>query len=341
MTSIAETLALLKGAKNQYSRNQGKTVQIKEGKTKVRILQGVDKKFWRDVGQHWIKPDESAKAVAVVGSRAATYDTDCAVGDAIDRAILGAVDDEQVKLYKSWRARKFVLVPALIFDGPNASPEPQILQLSSGPFHDFLSVAETYAESGVDVFSPTDGIDIVFERRGKMLDTEYTVMAAPVSKKFDPAILTRLPDLDAFIEKEYFRQGDDRKALVAISTITGISFTAPALAPPRAPTAGALTGNAAKLAELSSTVEPPAPTPRARVAPPVETIAEIVVEDEDERAMRELQDRMAAKKAAAAATAAAALVTTATATPPAANDIFGADLDMDDLDATLQELDGL
>lgn len=341
MPTLAETMALLKGAKNKFGRNTGKTVTLKEGKTKVRVLRGDNPQFWAEVGQHWIKADEKGKPLAVVGSRSVCYDEPCQVGEAIETAIMSATDDDAIKLYKTWRARKFVLVPALILDGPDAGPEPQILQLSNGPFHDFLAVAETYGEAGKDVFDPKDGIDVVFERRGKGLDTEYTVMAAPVSKPFDPAVLKRLPDIAAFVEKEYFRQGDDRKAMTAIGSITGISFSAPALAPPRPATAGALTGAAAKLAELSSTAaEVPAPAPAPKAAPKPAPVVE--EEDEDEKAMRLMQEKIAAKKAAKAKAEAeaAAAAAPAPAAEPAKGE-FGADLDVDDIEATLAELDGI
>lgn len=359
-TSLADTMALLKGAKNQFGRNAGRPATLKEGKTKVRVLQIPGQpQFFREVGQHWIKPDEKAKAVAVCGSITVTYadKTDAegnplpdTVFDAVEKAIMQASTDDEVKLYKSWRPRKFVLVNALILEGADAGPDPRILQLSGGAFADFLAIAETYGESGVNVFDPDTGIDVIFERRGKMLDTEYTVMAAPVSKKFDPALLGKAHDLDAYIAKEYFRQGEDRKALTAIQSISGISVGAAAassgalaIAPPRT---GALTGSAAKLAELSSPTPPAAPAaPAAPVAPAAPAAPAVVEEDEDERAMRELQAKMAAKAAAKAAAAQAPAAPAAPAPTPAAPaapaDDFGSAIDADDLAATLAELDNL
>lgn len=349
MASIQETLDLLKSAKNKYARNAGKTIQLKEGKTRVRILNNpADPQFWRDAGQYWIKADEKGKPLAVPGSKAICYGTDDEVADAIEAAILSAGNDEELKLYKSWRARKFVLCNALIFDGPDAGPKPQILQLTPSLFSDYLSVMETYTESGVDVFDPASGIDVIFEKRGKMLDTEYSVMAAPVSKPFNPELMKELNDLTAFVEKEYFREGDIRKGLTAITSVTGISFSALALPAPAAAAAGrvgALTGSAAKLAELSATVDPAvevakaaelaaanaakaaaaakakadaaeaaelaaaqaAAAQAAAAKPAIETaVIEEVAEDDDEAELKALLAAQAAKKAAKVAAAAAA-----------------------------------
>lgn len=301
MATLAETMALLKGAKNKYSRGIGKTIKLKEGKTKIRILRG-EAKFWRDLGVHWIKPDEKAKPVAVIGCHDHTYDQPCPVCTAIDKAKKSATDDDTLKLYDSWKARREVLLNALVLDGPDASPDPQVLSLTPTTFGNLISLIETYADADQDALDLANGIDFIFERRGKGFDTEYQVMAAPISKPVAKSVLTKLVNLDEFIEKEFFR-GDETKGLNAIASISGIALALPA--PSRS--AGLLTGKPALDTEVEEAVvaeieaaAPAAPAPKAPV------------------------EKAAAPKAA-----------TKTA------DAFNADLPADELDGILADLDDL
>lgn len=217
---------LVKSSKNKYSTGNSKTFKFPEGKTKVRLLTANEgEKFWRDLGVHWIKPDLNAKPVAVTGCQGITHDEECPICTAIATASASAPDDESKKIIDSWKARGQVLVNALIRVKGKAD-ELQILDMTAATFGKFMDVMEEYLEEGIQVMSLSEGIDFVVERKGKGLDTEYLVMPAAKSSPVDPEILEKLNDLDAFIEKNYFRTGDDVKALASITSITGVSTAA-------------------------------------------------------------------------------------------------------------------
>ncbi|WP_144440077.1 hypothetical protein [Methylobacterium sp. AMS5] len=289
-----EMMALIKGAKNRYSRGSGKTIKIKEGRTTVRIIQ-TEGKFWRDLGVHWIK-DEAGKVLAVVGCSDVVYDKPCPIDAAIEKAAKHVGDDQTLKLVAEMKTRKSVLVKAIIRDGADGSPDPQILELTPTTFGSLMTMAEEYG-SEVDPFDAEEGLDFIITRSGKGKDTEYKVMpklrgSERVTK--DQMTKAKELDLDAFIEKEFFR-GEENKALNAISGITGISL---ALAAP-ARAAGLLTGSSAKVADAEVEEERPAP----RRAAPTRTVVEEEPDVEDaviEEEPKKTPTKAAAKPAPAA-----------------------------------------
>lgn len=214
---------LLKESKQKHTRASGKVVKFKEGKTTIRLLAAdFSKQFWRDVGVHWIKTDLKGKPVAVVGCNSDTFDEPCAICAALDKAAQAAPDDETLKLIKEMKARKSVLVAALVRKAPGdaASEDPQIVEMTPTTWAAIINIIEQYGDEDIDALDYKDGIDIVVTRSGTGLDTEYTVNAAPKSIPVDPSINERLPDLDAFIKSNFFR-GDEPKALNAIASVSG------------------------------------------------------------------------------------------------------------------------
>lgn len=227
MSLKPEFLALLKGAKNKYSRNTSRTVKLKEGKTRVRLLQAdPNGKFWADLGVHWIKPEKGAKPIAVVGCHDHVHSAPCPVCTMIEKCMKSAVDDESLNIYKDMKTKKSVLVAALLRSGEDKSDEPVILELTPTTFGNILSMIETYADDYGNVLDPKTGMDFTIERKGKGLDTEYTVMPNPKSDPVPKSALDKMPNLDEFIEKEFFR-GDETKALSALTQMSGL--TAPGL----------------------------------------------------------------------------------------------------------------
>lgn len=307
MKALSPTLAaLLKKTKSKYAGNAGRSVKLKEGSTRVRILQqDPDNQFWADLGVHWIKTEKNGKPVAVVGCHDVVKDEPCPICTAIEKAAASVVDDDTLEIIKEWRARKSVLVNALIRSGSEASEDPVVLELTTTTFGHILSVIEQYAMDDINVLDPKEGVDFVIERKGKGLNTEYTVMPAPKSKPVDPAVLERLTDLSDYIEKQFFR-GEESKALRAIGQVTGVS-TSPALTASKAP---ALTGP---------------------FTDPV---------DEDEDAPFEPDEKPAAKVAKPAAKPAAA-PKKAKEPEPEAEDEFDAPVSAEDLDSMLEGLGGL
>lgn len=308
-------LAMLRGAKNKYSRNTGKLVKLKEGKTTVRILQpDASKPFWADLGVHWIKAGPNEKPVAVVGCHDIVHSAPCPVCTAIEQAKKSAVDDESLKIIKEWDSRKSVIVNALIRSGSDASDDPVILEMTPTTFGSILSVLEEYVSEGIDILDADEGQDFVIERSGKGLDTRYTVMLAPRSKPVPKGAMEKAVDLKEFIEKEFFR-GEETKAINNIASITGTSVKS--LLGPRG--TALLTSPAASVAE-----EVPAPTSTySEVDPPFEP---------DEPKAEPVKP--AATKPAAAKPAPAA----EDKPQPEAKDDFGGAISDDELDALLGEL---
>lgn len=285
-------LASIKGAKNKYSRSQNNSVKIKEGKTTVRILPGDpavnNGKFWAELGVHWIKTEKNGKPVAVVGCHDEVYDRECPVCTMISKAMATAVDDESIAIIKEWKTKRTSLFNAIIRDGADKSDDPQILELTGGATGNLLGIIAEYDAADVNILDLTEGMDFVIERKGKGFDTEYTVMPAPKSKPLDKKVMDKVHDLQAFIEKEFFR-GDEAKAINAISQMTGVP--ALGLAAPR--------GTALLTSKAGTVAEPPASKAVEDVEDPAAAIAAA-------KAAKLAAARKAATAAAAAAAAAAA-----------------------------------
>lgn len=348
MALDASVLARMKASKNKYSRG-GNTVKLKEGKTRIRLLAG-EGQFWREIGVHWIKTEKDGKPVAVTGCYDEVHGKPCAICAAADKAMAAGTDEEKA-IMKEWRAKKSVLVHAIIRDGADKSDEPQILELTGTTWAKISGVIEEYFAADQNILDPKTGIDLIIERTGKGLNTEYNPMVSPGSSKPVPAeVLTRLPSFEEYVEKELFR-GDDRKALTAIANFSGVSVSGlTAIAGPRSTTA-MLTSSTVEDAEVTEVVETAAAedTELAKVAE--ELVAEAAtVESDDEREEREAMERLAAiqaKKAKAEADKKAAATASKPATPakpapaPApAKDAFTGEASQDEIDALLADLDG-
>jgi hypothetical protein len=236
-----ELLAMLKGAKAKHTRQNNRTFKLKEGKTRLRILPAKDPNapFWQDFGMHWIK-DPTGKVEAVTACHDATHDHSCPVCAMVEKAAKAATSDEELKFIKEMKAKRVVLVNALIRNSDNPTT-PQILELTPTTFTSILSVIEEYADEMGNILDLKTGLDFTIERVGKGLDTEYKVMPAPKSEAVPPAVLEHLNDLKAFVDGEFTKE---TKALNAIASMTGltapVAFAGPgtraALTGPRKPT---------------------------------------------------------------------------------------------------------
>lgn len=294
MTNLSpDLLKLIKDAKNKYSGGNAKTVKVKEGKTRVRILHKPgENTFFFENAVHWIKTEKNGKPIAVVGCDYHVNDKPCAICTAIDKALQAAKaigDDEQASLIGEWKAKKSILVNALILDGPDASPDPQILELTQTAFSGFLAIVEEYS-SDVNVLDPESGIDVVIERRGKGYDTTYTVLPQLKSKPVDTRVFSKMNDLRAFVEKEFFR-GDETKALNAIAQVTGVKVAAL----PSARASALLSKPVDDVIEETVVEDPPFETEKPAPAPAATTTrakkAAKPVEDEDlDSILKDLDD---------------------------------------------------
>jgi hypothetical protein len=305
----------VKSSKNKHSR-AGKSVSLGEGKTTIRVLANPDgSQFWFDLGVHWIKTEVNGKPVAVVGCHDEVYGQPCPICTAIAKATEAATSDDEIKLIKEWKASKTVLVNALVRSGSSKSDEPQVVELKSSVWGQISGMIAEYMEADVDLLDLTAGQDFVVERRGRGIDTKYTVMLAPKSQPVDKAALEGMHDLKAWVEAQFFR-GEETKALTAIAQVSGINVNG--LARIAAPTRSPLLTKPATVVEDAEVAE---------IAETIVEAEEIVeadnsAEDDDaalaeaEAAAAEAAARVAAAKLAAAKKAAAAK---AAAAPAAAD----------------------
>jgi len=226
-------------SKARYQTNNSKTTKPKEGRNQFRILAPTheqadwvdpnDGQWWAELGVHWIKPAENAKPLAVVGDPETTFGEPGQLSAVIEKAIANATDEDSKKLYESWRARKSILLNVI---DRSEGDKVTVLELSPTTFAKVLEQIEEYDEADQDITDPVNGLDIVITRVGKGLNTEYSVMVAPVSAKNPQKPVTKeqmaeAVDLPAYIRSNFFR-GEERKALAAVSNIAGIAVPAKA-----------------------------------------------------------------------------------------------------------------
>jgi gp32-like DNA binding protein len=352
-TLSPELLKLVKSSKNKHTR-AGNSVQLKEGKTTIRIIPNTDgSQFWADLGVHWIKTEIKGKPVAVVGCHDEVYGQPCPVCTAIAQATAAATSDEEIALIKEWKANKTVIVNALVRSGPDKSEDPQIVELKSSVWGQISGMIAEYAEADVDLLDLLKGQDFVVERRGRgQNDTKYTVMLAPKSEPVKKDVLERVHDLKGWIESQFFR-GDETKALTAIANVTGVSVSASARL--AAPARSALLTKPAAVVEDAEVAEVAEAIVEAEAE--AEAVQEEVATDDDAAAQAEAEAAAAAaaaaEAAAKAALAKAAALKAAAAKKPAPkptpkpaakeetkkDDAFNADLPKDEIDSLLADLD--
>ncbi|MBA8881775.1 hypothetical protein [Phyllobacterium myrsinacearum] len=224
-------MKLVSKASSKYSRSTGTRIKPKEGRNRYRVLAptslnapwiGEDGQFWADLGVHWIKAELNGKPQAVVGCRDVCYGEPCELDAAIDLAINSAIDEESKKIYTEWRAKKSILLN--VVDHAGSKDECAILEVTPTTFAQITDLIQQYGENEVDITDPQNGMDIVITKTGKGLNTEYSVNVFPgKSEPISKDVLTRLHDLKAHIEKEFFR-GDEKKALAFIAQTSGVAL---------------------------------------------------------------------------------------------------------------------
>jgi hypothetical protein len=344
---------MVSAAASKYKGASGKAIKPKEGRNVYRILAptvdvapwvGEGGQFWADLGVHWIKSEKEGKPLAVVGDCDAVYQQPSVINTAIDMAIGSALDQDSKELYESWKARKSVLINVL--DRGNADNE-EVLELTGTTFGKVLDLITLYADSGIDITDPIHGQDIIIQRTGKGLNTNYDVAIAPLAPgaSFKPVTkeqLSKATDLHAFIAQNFFR-GEEQKALNAIAQIAGVAVpklagptSAPSLAAPRTPTP-ALTAASAVVED--AVVSDPVPTPAPKAAP-----VQAAAPAEDPAAARRAEILKRQAEAAAAAEAELAALeaeSAAPATPATPPKSALSSLPASEQDAILAELDSL
>lgn len=330
----------------KYKGASSKALKPKEGRNTYRFIVpkpgevawvGADGLFFRELGVHWIKAEANGKPLVVLGSEEICYGRVSAVAAAIDMAIANAYDEESKKLYEEWKAKRSIVCNVVSRDNQNSV---DILELTATTFSKVMDIANLYDDSGVDVFDPINGMDIVITKTGKGLNTSYDVAVQPLApgRSFPPVTADQIAsaeNLDAWIEGNYFR-GEEQKALNAIAQIAGITIpTTPSIANMTATPSAALTSSGASVA--GATVAPASVA--APAAPAAMTHDQMQAEIQRQAAAmvaQQMQQQHAAAHAAASAPATPPAAP-ATVTPTTAM----SDLAQDEQDALLAELNAI
>lgn len=222
MAATKDIMELVKSKKAalqaQSGRNREKTVKPPVGRSKWRILPGWrgadDATFFHDFGQHFIKDVHGAlKAVYVCTEK--TFGKPCPICEAINEGISVSENDDVINALKEGKSKGRILLNALHLDGENPT-QPVILDLTPTTFEKVLDLIEEWG----NITDLENGVDIVINRSGKGINTEYTVTPAPKSAPVQKSVLKSLHNLDDYVKQEY---DEGRvKALGAVNAVAGL-----------------------------------------------------------------------------------------------------------------------
>lgn len=222
-------------SKQKHQTRSSNTVKLKEGKNKIRVLPSnrEDGRFWAESAVHWIKPEKNGKPVAVVGCYD-VYDQHCDICAAIakfEQQARDTGDEAALELAKEWHARNTFLLNALVLTpGSDNDPNtPVILEVPKTVYLEILNQIESFDDEDTDLLSLQEGHDMTITRTGSGIDTKYSLSVSPKPRKVDSDVMTKLHDLDDYIEKQFFR-GQHQKALATIASVSGVSVAGPSAA---------------------------------------------------------------------------------------------------------------
>lgn len=238
MSAASDALAKLLENRKQATSSFTKTIKPEPGRGRYRILPGwrkpdaagnVDPTFYHDFGQHFIK-DAAGTLKAVYICTEKTYGKECdycrMLADAITATQSNGGGDEMVNRLKNAQSKSRILLNVLHLDGKTPTV-PQILEIAPSVFDGKRSRGGGEAVGGIvglfsewpNLLDPNTGHDIIIERSGNGLDTQYSVQIAGSSKPVPAEALEKLNDLDKFVAQESAERA--RKALVQIAAISG------------------------------------------------------------------------------------------------------------------------
>lgn len=240
-------------AKRKAATGGQKTIKPKAGRNRYRILPGWrtngDPTFFHDFGQHFIK-DAAGQVKAVYICADKTFGRPCDVCDAVAAGIAATTDDVTKKRIEDAKSSGRVLLNVLELDGTQPTV-PQILEVAPTVFNGKKGVGGIIAlfDEWPNMLDPNTGNDIIVEKSGAGLDTAYSVQIAGASKPVPAEALTKLNDLDAYVQQENAQAA--QRALASVRAVAGL----PAPTTTYAPAAAALPPGAANV----YTAQEPAP----------------------------------------------------------------------------------
>lgn len=216
--SLRDLMLKKKAALAASSAGYVKTAKLKDGRNLIRILpswlEGPGKPFHKDYGVHYGKGGDGKIVTHLCQYK--TYEKECPLCETIQEAMLMATSDADKKKLTDLRANARVLVNAINLEGDLETP----IQLELPPSV-FGLMIDIYIENG-DEEDPefnilTDaekGIDLVINRTGTGLTTEYSVQPSLKKSKvvLNKTLLSKLANLDEFVEK--LCEGNESKQIL-------------------------------------------------------------------------------------------------------------------------------
>lgn len=222
----AKLMALVK-SKKAALKTKDKTIKPQPGSNRYILLpgwrKGEEHVFHHDFGQHYIK-DAADQVLAVAPCQSSIYGKACEVCTHLSHATRATSDDSVVELLGNARGKTSYLVNVLALDSEDET-NPQTLELGRLAFGQLVGLVEEWSEG---IFDPESPQIIVVQRDGKGLKTKYTVQVSPKKHAMPKGVMSRLPNLDEFVD-----QGNEdvyRRARQAIDSIVGTN-DGPSVAP--------------------------------------------------------------------------------------------------------------
>jgi len=308
MSATSSALQKLLDQRKQANASYQKTIKPEPGRGRYRILPSwrkpdatgaADPTFYHDFGQHFVK-DAAGTLKAVYICTEKTYGRPCDHCSMLAEAIVATQnnggDDVAVKRLKDAQSKARVLLNVLHIDGKTPTI-PQIMEIAPSVFDGKSSKGGGAKVGGIislfsewpDLLDPIKGNDIIIDRAGTGLDTQYSVQVAGASQPVPAEALAKLNDLDKFVAQESADRA--RKALLAVSAITGALPSpamlaaigieaAPSADTPSAETQAALAAAVAASAAIAAAAAAPVVAAPVAVAPvvaaPVAPVAPVV-----------------------------------------------------------------
>ena len=244
--------------------------------------------FWHDYGLHWIKKSKGDKPDAVLLCDQKTFGKPCEICAAISGAIQQSTDDTVTEvLKKECTSKQKYLLNVLHLNASDKAMRivPQVLEVGPKIFED--GIIPLISEYG-DITALEGGTDIVINRSGSGLNTEYSVMPAKDSlAKVANKIMDKVTNLDDAVQ-----MNDPTKLQTGMATIAGLVGIE--LAPSDKVGIAHDSGDAvdAEYEALAADVETSAETPAVETSSSLDdaTDAEVVEETEAEESESSLDD---------------------------------------------------
>jgi hypothetical protein len=219
------------------------TVKIPAGRSRWRVLPGWREAdpgtFYHVFAQHWIKEPNPAGGEpllkAVVVCESITFEKPCECCDVLSNIKTGMKGAGLTKEHSTWkqidemRGKRVYLLNMLRRDGDQKSDQPVMVGIPETCLNGYLTLFQTRAEEGINMLDLAAGKDIIIEKTGTGLNTEYSVTDAGTTstvlvgldgKPSDP--MSKLINIDAYIEAER-QKGATKVAMIGEATKKVIS----------------------------------------------------------------------------------------------------------------------